>query len=195
MHQQIQVRYLCRWFIGSSPAPASARHRQWERIPSDSCARRCQSDFGVCSTGSPVGTAIEVFTALGGRPSPVENGVQQRADLGAKHGLKRATPDAQKVRKISDFAISGLLATDQKTRRSNPLSHVTHPKRSFQAGKRFWVPCMLSAVRPRREMCCMRQSHGTHLAYSEGGSAGQSRTALDVLGQPGAKLQSAPGSM
>jgi hypothetical protein len=45
--------------------------------------------------------------------------VQQRADFGAEHGLNRATLDAQKVRKINDFAISGLLATDQKVRSSN----------------------------------------------------------------------------
>jgi hypothetical protein len=45
--------------------------------------------------------------------------VQQRADFGAEHGLNRATLDAQKVREINDFAISGLLATDQKVRSSN----------------------------------------------------------------------------
>jgi hypothetical protein len=45
--------------------------------------------------------------------------VRQRAVFGAKTGLNRATLDAQKVRKINDFAISGLLATDQKVRSSN----------------------------------------------------------------------------
>ncbi len=54
-----------------------------------------------------------------GVPSPAENDVRQRAVLGAKHGLNRATLDAQKVRKINDFVISGVLATDQKVRSSN----------------------------------------------------------------------------
>jgi hypothetical protein len=54
-----------------------------------------------------------------GAPSPAENDVRQRAVFGAKYGLNRATLDAQKVRKINDFAISGLLAADQKVRSSN----------------------------------------------------------------------------
>jgi hypothetical protein len=51
--------------------------------------------------------------------TPIEIDVQQRADSGTKSGLNRATLDDQKVIKINDLAVFGLLATDQKVRSSN----------------------------------------------------------------------------
>jgi len=49
------------------------------------------------------------------------------AHFGAKSGLKRATLGIQKVKKINNLAIFGLLATDQKVRSSNLFGRATFP--------------------------------------------------------------------
>jgi hypothetical protein len=78
-----------------------------------------------------------------GAPSPAENDVRQRAVFGAKTGLNRATLDAQKVRKINDFAISGLLATDQKVRSSNLFGRAISSNRLLELSE---IPGLLKPV-------------------------------------------------
>jgi hypothetical protein len=72
--------------------------------------------------------------------TPIEIDVQQRADSGTKSGLNRATLDDQKVIKINDLAVFGLLATDQKVRSSNLFGRAILPIDPFQAGPRFGSP-------------------------------------------------------
>ena len=57
--------------------------------------------------------------------------MQQKAAYGAKSGLIRAALDAPKVRKINDFAIFGILATDQKVRSSNLFGRAILPQYSM----------------------------------------------------------------
>jgi hypothetical protein len=147
---------------------------------------RNQERTRPCS--APRGAPIEYFTAAGRRRSLVENHVQQKAAYGAKSGLIRAARDAPKVRKIKDFAISGILATDQKVRSSNLFGRAIYP---FKLANIFIAEAPAPTPGPSGATAAEAiRSLIADVVSGPASSAGKSTNASTAVAQGVAKLRS-----